>query len=171
MKIKVTSRLTYPEVRKVYEQQKPEVSFSKIVQSMPAKPETKTTSTQFDEMDFNITESSKVIEARIPKQNTISQNNQNSTSTKATSERSNVQRPNQANASAKQTNADKNQLNPKPYRPIIAYSRMPKGFEDPIKNHKRFGPLADNGAMDTDEGTVRSGGQGSRPRSPVKAPR
>ena len=64
MKIKVTQRLTYPEARKVYEQQKPEFSFSKIVQSMPAKPETKTASTQFDEMDFNITESSKVIEAR-----------------------------------------------------------------------------------------------------------
>ena len=168
MKIKVTQRLTYPEARKVYEQQKPEFSFSKIVQSMPAKPETKTASTQFDEMDFNITESSKVIEARKPKQNTISQNNQNSTS-----ERSNVQRPNQANASAKQTNADKNQrqLNPKPQRPIIASSRMPKGSEDPIKNHNRFGPLTDDGAMDTDEGTVRSGGQGSRPRSPVKAPK
>ena len=35
MKIKVTQRLTYPEARKVYEQQKPEFSFSKIVQSMP----------------------------------------------------------------------------------------------------------------------------------------
>ena len=78
---------------------------------MPAKPETKTASTQFDEMDFNITESSKVIEARKPKQKTISQNNQNSTS-----ERSNVRQPNQANATAKQMNADKNkkQLNPKP---------------------------------------------------------
>ena len=73
MKIKVTQRLTYPEARKVYEQQKPEFSFSKIVQSMPAKPETKTASTQFNEMDFNITESSKVIEARKPKQNTVSQ--------------------------------------------------------------------------------------------------
>ena len=102
MKIKVTQRLTYPEARKVYEQQKPEFSFSKIVQSMPAKPETKTASTQYDEMDFNITESSQVIEAHKPKQNTISQNNQNSTS-----ERANVQRPSQTNASAKQTNADK----------------------------------------------------------------
>ena len=58
MKIKVTQRLTYPEARKVYEQQKPEFSFSKIVLSMPAKPETKIASTQLDEMDFNITESS-----------------------------------------------------------------------------------------------------------------
>ena len=168
MKIKVTQRLTYPEARKVYEQQKPEFSFSKIVQSMPAKPETKTASTQFDEMDFNITESSKVIEAHKPKQNIISQNSQNSTS-----ERSNVQQPNQANASAKQTTTDKNQkqLNPKPQRPIIASSQMPKGSEDPIKNHNKFGPLADDGAMDTDEGTVGFGGQGSRPRSPIKAPK
>ena len=121
MKIKVTQRLTYPEARKVYEQQKPEFSFSKIVQSMPAKPETKTASTQFDEMDFNITESSEVIEARKPKQTIISQNSQNSTS-----ERSNVQRPNQANASAKQTTTDKNQkqLNPKPQRPISDAKRI-----------------------------------------------
>ena len=70
-------------------------------------------------------------------------------------------------------NADKNQnqLNPKPDRPIIASSRMPTGFEYPIKNNNRFGLLADDGAMDTDEGTVCSGGHVSRPRSPVKAPK
>ena len=46
-----------------------------------------------------------------------------------------------------------------------------KGTDDPIQNHNRFGPLADDGAMDTDEGMVRSGGQGSRTRSPVKPPK
>ena len=57
MKIKVTQRLTYLEARKVYEQHKPEFTFSKIVQSMPAKPETKTTSTQYSVTDCEITES------------------------------------------------------------------------------------------------------------------
>ena len=32
MKIKVTQRLKYPEARKVYDQQTPEFTFSKIVQ-------------------------------------------------------------------------------------------------------------------------------------------
>ena len=64
IKIKVTQRLTYPEARKVYDQQTPEFTFSKIVSSTPPKPETKTTSTQFSESDFKITESSKVIIAR-----------------------------------------------------------------------------------------------------------
>ena len=41
MKIKVTQILTYPEAKKVHEQHIPEFTFSKIVQSMPAKPETK----------------------------------------------------------------------------------------------------------------------------------
>ena len=42
MKLKVTNRLTYPDARKLYEQQRPEFTFAKVVQSMTAKPETKT---------------------------------------------------------------------------------------------------------------------------------
>ena len=61
MKIKVTQRLTYPEARKIYDQQKPEFTFSKVVSSMPKKPETKTSSTQYNVKDSDITESSKVI--------------------------------------------------------------------------------------------------------------
>ena len=49
MKIKVTQRLAYPEARKLYDQQTPELTFSKILTSTPPKPETKTTSTQFSE--------------------------------------------------------------------------------------------------------------------------
>ena len=48
---------------------------------------------------------------------------------------------------------------------------MKKGSDDPIQNHNKFGPLVDDGAMDTDEGTMRSGGRAARPRSPVKAPK
>ena len=158
MKIKVTQRLTYPEARKIYDQQKPEFSFSKVVQSMSAKPETKTASTQFNEKDFNITESSKVIIARKPKQN--SQNNQSSSSNKSSSESTSVQRkPNQTN------------VNQKTQKPIVISDRVKKGSDDPIQHHNKFGPLADDGAMDTDEGGVRSGARGPRQRSPVKAPK
>ena len=68
MKIKVTQRLTYPEARMINDQQKPEFTFSKVVSSMPKKPETKTSSTQNNVKDTEITESSKVIISRIHKQ-------------------------------------------------------------------------------------------------------
>ena len=64
MKLKVTKNLTYPEARKLYDQQQPEFSFAKVVQSLSAKPETKTASTQYNVEDSKITESSKVIVAK-----------------------------------------------------------------------------------------------------------
>ena len=45
MKLKVTKNLTYPEARKLYDQQQPEFTFAKVVQSLSVKPETKTAST------------------------------------------------------------------------------------------------------------------------------
>ena len=63
MKLKVTKNL---EARKLFEQ-KTEFSFSKVVKSLTAKPETKTTSTQYSVEDSKITESTKVITARTTK--------------------------------------------------------------------------------------------------------
>ena len=157
MKIKVTQRLTYPEARKIYDQQKPEFTFSKVVSSMPKKPETKTSSTQYNVKDTEITESSKVIISRIHKQIQNIQNNQTSTS-KSSSTTAQKQQ-NQTNTNSKQS------------KQKVISDRMKKGSDDPIQNHNKFGPLADDGAMDTDEGTMRSGDRGSRPRSPVKAPK
>ena len=157
MKIKVTQRLTYPEARKIYDQQKPEFTFSKVVSSMPKKPETKTSSTQYNVKDTEITESSKVIISRIHKQIQIIQSNQTSTS-KSSSTTAQKQQ-NQTNTNSKQS------------KQKVISDRMKKGSDDPIQNHNKFGPLADDGAMDTDEGTMRSGDRGSRPRSPVKAPK
>ena len=154
MKIKVTQRLTYPEARKVYDQQTPEFTFSRVVSSMPKKPETKTTSTQYREKDAEITESSRVIIARKPKQN---QNNKKSTS-KSSSEKPTAQQ-------------QQNQTNTKQGKQIVISHRIKKGSDDPVKNHNRFGPLADDGAMETDEGTMRPGRQGSRPLSTVRAPK
>ena len=154
MKIKVTQRLTYPEARKIYDQQKPEFIFSKVVSSMPKKPETKTSSTQYNVKDSEITESSKVIISRIHKQN---QTNQNSTSKSSSTPAQKQQ--NQTNTNSKQS------------KQIVISDRIRKGSNDPIQDHNRFGALADDGDMDTDEGTVRTGGRGSRPLSPVKPPK
>ena len=101
MKIKVTQRLTYPEARKIYDQQKPEFTFSKVVSSMPKKPETKTSSTQYSVKDTEITESSKVIISRIHKQIQNIQNNQTSTS-KSSSTTAQKQQ-NQTNTNSKQS--------------------------------------------------------------------
>ena len=74
MKIKVTQILSYFEAKKVYEQ-KPEVTFANIVQSAQIKrPETKATETHFDEKDFNITASSKVLIPTKYKQNKQAKN-------------------------------------------------------------------------------------------------
>ena len=154
MKIKVTQRLTYPEARKVYEQPKPEFTFSKVVSTMPKRPETKTASTQYSVKDSEITESSKVIIARIKSQNQNTQINQKSSSEKTTQKQQN-----QTNTNSKQT------------KQKVISDRMKKGSDDPIQIHNKFGPLADDGAMDTDEGTMRSGGRAARPRSPVQAPK
>ena len=62
MKIKVTQKITYLEAKKIQENQ-PEITFAKVVQSLNTKPETKETSTQFNEKDTVIQPNSKVITA------------------------------------------------------------------------------------------------------------
>ena len=121
---------------------------------MPKKPETKTASTQYSVKDSEITESSRVIIARIKSQNQNTQINQ-----KLSSEKTTQKQQNQTNTNSKQT------------KQKVISDRMKKGSDDPIQNHNKFGPLADDGAMDTDEGTMRSGGQATRPRSPVQDPK
>ena len=59
MTLKVTKDLTYPEARKLYDQQQPEFTFTKVVHSLSAKPGTKTAYTQYNIEDFKITESSR----------------------------------------------------------------------------------------------------------------
>ena len=64
MKIKVTQNITYLEAKKIQENQ-PEITFAKVVQSLNTKTETKETSTQFNEKDSFIKPSSKVITATL----------------------------------------------------------------------------------------------------------
>ena len=47
IKIKVTKNVPYLEAKKIFENQTPELDFTKIVTSLSAKPESKTIGTQF----------------------------------------------------------------------------------------------------------------------------
>lgn len=157
-RLKVTKNITYPEARKLFEQ-KPEFSFSKIVKSLAAKPETKTTSTQYSVEDSKITESTKVIIPRKQRQITNPQNQK--LTNKPSAEQTNIQiKQNQPNTNTKPQQ-----------RPNIASNRLQKGSDDPIKQHNRFGALADDGDMDTDENTTRQGAHTSRSRSPIIPPK
>ena len=53
MKIKVTQKIIYLEAKKIQENQ-PEITFAKVVQSLNTKPETKQSSTQFNEKDLSL---------------------------------------------------------------------------------------------------------------------
>ena len=131
----------------------PEFSFSQVVKSFAAKPETKTTATQYSDEDCQITESSKVLIARKPK--TISPQNQKSTSDQATVN-AKTNKPNQPSTNAK---------------PHSASSRVQKGSDDPVQQYNKFGALANDDAMEMDEVASRPGSRGHRPRSPIKAPK
>ena len=153
MRLKVTQNLTYIEARKQIEQ-KPEFSFSQVVKSFAAKPETKTTATQYSDEDCKITDSSKVLIARKPNK-TISPKNQKSTSDQAT-------------VNAKTNKPNKPSTNAKPHS---ASSRVQKGSDDPVQQYNKFGALANDDAMEMDEVASRPGSRGHRPRSPIKAPK
>ena len=137
-------------------EKKPEFNFSKIVQSAPPKPETKTFSTQFHENDFKITDSSKVIIARKPKPSASSRA---ITSNSQTSTTSNIDKK-QLQQNAKLLKAQQ-----------IASSRIAKGSEDPIQRHNRFGTLAEDHRMDISEGAAHSGVRSHRSRSPITTPK
>ena len=78
MKIKATKNVTYLEAKKLFETQSSELDFSKIVQSLSSKPETKTTGTQFSDSDFTIHPSSKVITSVKPKSTSVPQSQSSS---------------------------------------------------------------------------------------------
>ena len=131
MKLKVTKNLTYPEARKLYDQQQPEFTFAKVVQSLSVKPETKTASTQYNVEDSKITESSTVIVAK-KKQKPSSQSTSSSTtsaqpqagSQNRTNLSSNKQSSEQPNAQ-KQTNRPS--TNTKPTNDKHISNRQSKG--------------------------------------------
>ena len=163
MKLKVTKNLTYPEARKIYDQKQPEFTFAKVVRSMTAKPETKTTYTQYSVEDSKITDSSKVIVARIPKQTSSkpkaqpqsTQNKQNVSTNKSSSGLAN---------DTKQTN--KPSTNTKPTND----KHTSKGSTDAVKLHNKFGVFEEADDMELEETPTRPRVANSRSISPVHPP-
>ena len=142
MKLKVTKNLTYPEARKLYDQQQPEFTFAKVVQSLSAKPETKTAYTQYNVEDSKITESSKVIVAK--KQKTkfsiyFIVNNQCTTAGRVRkTERIYHQINRHQDNQTKKTNTEYEHKN---QQMTNTSNRQSKGSNDALKLHNKFGVL------------------------------
>ena len=141
MKIKITQKITYLEAKKIQENQ-PEITFAKVVQSLNTKPETKEISTQFNEKDSVIKANSKVITPTLkpkPKPASTHQSrpptkSQNSSQTQP-SKASGSQRSRSRNRTADQKgkNGKEKDKEPNPY--------SKGGSADPIKLINRFDSL------------------------------
>ena len=148
MKIKVTQKITYLEAKKIQENQ-PEITFAKVVQSLNTKPETKESSTQFNEKDSVIKANSKVITPTLkPKPKPTSTHpsrpptkSQNSSQTQPTKTSGSQQRSRSRTADQKGKNGKDKDKEPNPYS---------KGASaDPIKLVNRFDSL-ENMELETD---------------------
>ena len=141
MKIKVTQKIRYLEAKKIQENQ-PEITFAKVVQSLNTKPETKETSThQINEKDSVIKANSKVItptQKPKPKPASTHQSrpptkSQNSSQTQPNKASGSQQRSRSRTADQKEKNGKEKDKGPNPYS---------KGASaDPIKLVNRFDSL------------------------------
>ena len=109
-KIKVTKNITYLEAKKQFESQTSDLDFTKIVQSLSSKPESKTVGTQFFENDFTIHPSSKVISPSVkpksqPKPNSSSQSQPSSQSQSNSRSRSGSSRPQSGSQSSSKSSS------------------------------------------------------------------
>ena len=109
-KIKVTKNIRYLEAKKLFESQTSELDFTKIVQSLSSKPESKTIGTQFFETDFNIHPSSKVITPSVKpksqaKPNLISKSQPSSQSQSNSRSRSGSSRPQSGSQSSSKSSS------------------------------------------------------------------
>ena len=145
MKIKVTQNLSFFEARKIFEN-KPEVTFATIVQSSQIKkPETKATETYFDEKDFNITASSKVIVPTKYKQNKQAKNtattskpiSQSQKSDEKASRESRSRQRNSPSSRQKSKSPKNNQNGHQKDKPI----RLVRLQDNSIKLANRFGDI------------------------------
>ena len=146
LKIKVTKNITYLEARKEFEQQ-PEITYSKIVQSAAIrKPETKTTETDFDEKDFNVTASSKVIIPTKYKQNkqaaksTATTKTSVSTSQLNTSKTNNEKETPRARSKTRTGNRD-NSKSPKSRQKEKPTVKLTRVQDQPVKTSNKYNNL------------------------------
>ena len=93
MKLKVTHNISYLEAKKLHKN-KPETTFSKIVQSI-ARPEMKDASTQYKVKDYKINASTKVIEPKVKssKGQSGSQSSQSSSRSQSSSQSQSSSKP------------------------------------------------------------------------------
>ena len=98
MKLKVTHNISYLEAKKLHEN-KPETTFSKIVQSI-ARPEMKDASTQYKTKDYKITTSTKVIEPKVKSTSNSPSGSQSSSSQSSSQSESSSQPSSQPSSSA-----------------------------------------------------------------------
>ena len=145
LRIKVTRNITYLEARKVLEQQ-PEITYSKIVQSaVMKKPETKATETYFDEKDFNITASSKVIIPTKYKQNkqaksTATTKTSVSTSQPSTSKINDENEKPRARSKTRTNNRD-NSKSPKTRQKEKPTVKLTRVQDQPVKTSNKYNNL------------------------------
>ena len=100
MKLKVTNNISYLEAKKLHEN-KPETTFSKIVQSI-ARPEMTDASTQYKAKDCKITTSTKVIEPKVKstsKSPSGSQSSQSSSGSQSSSQSQSKSQPSSSSQS------------------------------------------------------------------------
>lgn len=142
MKIKITKKLTYPEAKKLYET-KPDTTYAKV---LSAKVATKTVSTQYNEKDSELTESSKIITANISKSPPKTNSQNNSKSSQSTRSKS-VSRT-QSNSRSQQPRTDKSP-NVKEGKKQTS-NRTSKGSEDPVKLANKYSNLEE---METEVGS------------------
>ena len=141
MKIKVTQNITYLDAKKIQENQ-PEITFAKVVQSLNTKPETKETSSQFNEKDSVIKANSKVITPTPKPKSKPASTHQSRPPTK--SQNSSQTQPNKASGSqrsrSRNRTADQKGKNGKETdKEPNPYSKG--GSADPIKLINRFDSL------------------------------
>ena len=163
MRIKVTNNITYIEARRMVEQ-KPEDTFSRIVQSTMTKTVTKPATTQFSENDFIVSASTKtVIPTKYKKTNKPKTSQQPSTSkpnTKSQTSSSNSEtsssqanKPTERESRARsRTNARKNSQSPKNGKKDtdrnIKITRVP---DNSVKTTNRFADLSNSDQMEAEE--------------------
>lgn len=150
MKIKVTQNVTYLEAKKIQEN-KPETTFAKVVQSLAKKPETKDTSTQFNEKDFDIQPHSKVITSTVKPKQTSSQTasthqsrseSRPSTSQTSSQSQSNTKHSSGSHSRSKSRTADQKGKNGKEKHK--GSNPNSKGASaDPVKLANQYGSLED----------------------------
>ena len=165
-KEKVTKNLTYPEARKLYDQQQPEFTFAKVVQSLSVKSETKTASTQYNVEDSKITESSTVIVAKNKNQVLNLLHRQQPVHNRRPV-RKTERIYHQNNQTHKNKQADRVRIQD---QQMTNTYQISKGSNDAVKLHNRFGVFDETDDMEFEETPTRPRAPNSRSISPVHPP-